>query len=263
MIEVNCLSAEKQLRDLWILSIGVNDYDDNNNLRNLKFAVNDARAIIDVFKAQEGKQYGHVNSLLIADDGDFAPTRENIMDKFGYFRQAGEQDVMLLFIAGHGMNDNVGNFFFMPSDAAFTEDGSIRPSRAISYRDIQSVLDGPGQKLVFIDACHSAGTGSRLTRSTDNNQLTRQLDNNSTVIFTSSRGTEVSKELDELGHGAFTYAILEGLKGEADPYRNGAVTMKALDAYVSQKVQQLTDRTQTPVTHTPDGYVDFQLADLR
>ena len=262
-IEVNCLSASERLPDLWILSIGVNSYNDNGNLKSLNYAVNDAQAIIDVFKNQEGKQYGQVNSLLVADGTQRPPTRDNIIDSFDYFRQAGEQDVLLLFIAGHGMNDDRGNFYFLPSDAAFNDDGSIRISRAISHRDLQSVLDGPGQKLLFIDACHSAGTGSRLTQSTNNTQLARQLDNNSTVIFTSSKGTETSKEMEELGHGAFTYAILEGLRGEADPYKDGSVTMKSLDTYVSRKVPQLTDRTQTPATYTPEGYVDFQLADLR
>ena len=261
-IEVNCLAASEQLHDLWILSIGVNSYDDNSNLNSLNYAVNDARAIIDAFKAQEGKLYGKVNSLLIADGADITPTTDNIRDRFGYFRQAGEQDVVLLFMAGHGMNDDGGDFYFMPADAAFGDDGSIRPSRAISYRDIQSVLDRPGQKLVFIDACHSEGTASRLTRSTDNVNLTNQLKNNSTFVFTSSKGNETSKELDELGHGAFTYAILEGLKGEAFP-ENDTITMLGLYLYVKRTVPQLTKSSQNPIGYTPDGLEDFPLADLR
>jgi len=260
-IEVNCLAASRRLPDLWILSIGVNGYDDNENLSSLNYAVNDAKAIIDAFKNQEGKLYGKVNSLLIADGAEITPTTDNIRDRFGYFRQAGEQDVVLLFMAGHGMND-AGNFYFMPADAAFGNDGSIRPSRAISYRDIQSVLDRPGQKLVFIDACHSEGTASRMTRGTDNVSLTNQLKNNSTFVFTSSKGNETSKELDELGHGAFTYAILEGLKGEAYP-DNDMITMLGLYLYVKRTVPQLTRSLQNPIGYMPDGLEDFPLVDLR
>ena len=261
-IEVNSLSADQRLPNLWILSVGVNRYD-SPLLKNLSYAVNDAKAIIDIFKVQEGKLYRKVDHFLITDDSITTPTRANIIDSFSrYFRQAEDQDIILLFIAGHGMNDDRGNFYFLPSDADFYEDESIRPSDAISYNYIQDVLNRPGQKLVFIDACHSAGTGSRLTRSTDNNHLVNQLKNNSTVVFTSSRGNETSKELDDLKHGAFTYAILEGLKGEAYP-EDGTITMMALNLYVMRKVPQLTGRLQTPTIFAPDGLFDFVLADLR
>ena len=265
-IEVNCLSAEVRLPNLWILSIGINDYNNSKNLENLKYAVNDAKGIIDVFKTQEGKLYGKVNSLLIADGEEIAPTRNHIIDSFDkYFRQAGENDIVLLFIAGHGMSDNDRNFYFMPNDAAFYDDGSIRASSVISHRDIQSALDRNGQKLVFIDACHSEGTASGLTRRTDYNHLTNELKNNSTVVFTSSGMDEKSVELDEYEHGAFTWAILEGLRGKAYPNREGNVTMMGLNYYVMNEVPRLVqlidrDREQNPTLCAPNGLRDFPLA---
>jgi uncharacterized caspase-like protein len=60
-----------------------------------------------------------------------------------------------------------------------------------------------------------------------------------------------------------TYAILEGLKGEAASRRTGKVNMKALDSYVTERVQELTGGTQKPISYTPNGYDDFPLADLR
>jgi len=212
-------SATEQniLPNLWILSIGINRYD-SQFLDNLDYAVNDAREIINVFKSQEGKLYRKVNYKLIADGEKDTPIRDNIVDNFAFLKQASQRDVVLLFIAGHGQNDENGFFYFMPSDAAFYDDGSIRPSKAISYRDIQSVLDVKGQKLVFIDSCHSEGVSgkSTKTRGGDTNQLVRALQDNSTVIFTASRGSEQSKELKDLKHGVFTYAIIQGMRGEAD-----------------------------------------------
>jgi WD40 repeat protein len=243
--------------NLWILAIGINRYD-SPLLRNLNFAVNDARAIIDIFKTQEGKVYGKVNSLLIADGAGISPTTENIINNFRYLRQAGPQDVVLLFIAGHGLNDEDGNFWFMPSDASFDANQSILPSRAISHRQIQTVLDRPGQKLVFIDSCHSSGTGSRTGR-VDNNNLVRSLQNESTVIFTSSRGNEESLESRQFGHGIFTYTILQGLRGEAFP-EDGIISMMALELYVRREVPKLTDRAQNPTTYRPNGFDDFIVA---
>ena len=266
-VEVNFrppVTQQNVLPNLWILSIGVNHYN-HSLLPNLNFAVNDAGAMIDVFKAQEGRLYGSVNSLLIADGASVLPTRENIINNLKYFRQAGPMDTILLFIAGHGLNDEDGNFWFMPSDADFDSDGSILPSRAVSYRDIQTVLQRPGRKIIFIDSCHLAGTGSRMTSRVDNNRLVNELKDDSTVIFSSSRGTEESLESPQLHHGIFTYSIIQGLRGAAFP-ENGNITMKALDLYVSREVNRLAseqNHVQTPTTYTPSGYSDFIVANLR
>jgi hypothetical protein len=268
-VEVNYRGGAGQqniLPNLWILAIGINRYDDSA-IPNLDYAVNDARGIIEVFKAQEGKVYGKVNSLLIADGAALSPTRDNIIDNLGFLKRAGQRDVVLLFIAGHGMNDDGGNFFFLPSDAGFNADGSIRQSRAIPNRDIRSILDVPGHKLVFIDACHSEGTSGRKARAVENNRLVRELKDESTVIFTSSLGTELSQESREYAHGLFTYAIIEGIGGKADllPSQapDGVVSMKELDTYVSQRVPELSGGAQHPTTDTPGGYVDFTVAEVR
>jgi hypothetical protein len=249
------------LPNLWILAIGINHYDDPG-IPNLSYAVADAREIINTFKTQEGRLYRKVESLLIADGTAVAPTRDNIIDNLGFLKQAGQRDVALLFIAGHGVNDDGGNFFFLPSDAAYNPDGTIRQSRTIPNRDIRSMLDAPGQKLVFIDACHSEGTSGRKTRAVENNNLVGELMDPGTVIFTSSRGRELSQEGPEYGHGVFTWAIIQGMGGEADLIRDGMVTMKELDAYVSETVPQLTGGLQHPTTSIPDGYVNFDVARL-
>jgi hypothetical protein len=261
-VEVNWQNARQSdviLPNLWILAIGVNRYDEPG-INNLDYSVADARGIIDAFKSQEGRVFRRVNSLLIADGSATPPTAENIRDNLSYLRQAGQRDVVLLFIAGHGVNDANGNFLFLPSDAAFAADGTVRSSRAISNREIYSVLDVPGQKLVFIDSCHSEGVSGKKTRAVDNNQLVRGLMDNSTVIFTSSRGSELSQESREFGHGIFTYTIIQGMKGDADLIRDGKITMKELDTYVSETVPSLTGGAQHPTTTTPDGYINFNVA---
>jgi len=251
------------LPNLWILSIGVNRYDDTRNLPSLSYAVNDAREIINAFKAQEGKVFRKVNSLLIADGEAITPTRDNITDNFTFLKQAAQRDVVLLFIAGHGVNDDGGSFYFMPSDAGFNTDGSIRLSKAISYREILMVLDMSGQKLVFIDSCHSAGVSGRKTRGADNDKLVKAFKGSSIVILTASRGDQTSQESSEYKHGIFTYAIIQGMKGAADLYKDGKIKMKELDTYVSETVVKLTNGLQQPVTDTPDGYEDFVVAELK
>jgi cyclophilin family peptidyl-prolyl cis-trans isomerase len=253
-------SRSLDLPNLWILSIGINRYD-AQQLTNLSYAVNDAREIINVFKAQEGKLYRTVNSLLIADNADKRPTRENIIDGFEFLKDRSSQDTLVLFIAAHGMNDNTGDFFVMPSDAGFTDEGAIRASRAIPYSDIQRLMRLPGRKLIFIDTCHSGGLRGR---GYDDNRMIRALnDIEGTIIFAASKNDESSQELSNLQHGVFTYYIIQGMKGAADPSKTGTVNMMELCAYVSRMVKQSTNQQQNPRFNAPDGFSDFPVAALK
>ena len=58
------------------------------------------------------------------------------------------------------------------------------------------------------------------------------------MIITASRPTEVSLELPELGHGIFTYYLVQGLKGAADLNRDGIVSLQELYEYLEQQVSR-------------------------
>jgi len=120
------------------------------------------------------------------------------------------------------------------------------------------VLDMPGRKLFILDTCHSAGAGK--TGMADTNSFIRQAMEYYPVIFSSSRGSELSQERQEYRHGLFTYSIIKGMEGEAVSRSSGTVTMKSLDSYVSEIVSELSNGRQNPTTITPNGYVNFILA---
>ena len=247
------------LPNLWILSIGINRYQDKK-LNSLSYAASDAEGIVKAFSSQKGKLFRDINSLVINDRSHIKPTYENIIDNLNYLSKAGHNDVALLFIAGHGMNDDRGEFYFLPGDAVIKDDGTIKRSRAISWREIKSILDIPAKKLIFADTCHSEGVSGKKTRGVDNDRLVKELQGANAVIFTSSRGRELSQESDRWGHGAFTYALIEGIKGKADLIKDNKISMKELDAYVSETVPKITNGAQHPITNTPDGYVNFPVA---
>jgi uncharacterized caspase-like protein len=58
------------------------------------------------------------------------------------------------------------------------------------------------------------------------------------AILTASRPTEVSLELPELGHGIFTYYLVQGLKGAADLNRDGIVSLQELYEYLELQVSR-------------------------
>ena len=255
---------EKQtiLPNLWILSIGINRYEDPK-LVPLSYAVDDAEGIAAAFRSQEGKLFRQVHSLIISDRAAVKPTYANIVDNLGYLGNAGHRDVVILFIAGHGMNDHRGDFYFLPSDAVIEDNGTIKRSRAVSWRVLKETLDLPAKKIIFADTCHSEGLGGRKTRAVDNDRFVKELQEANAVIFTSSRGRELSQESDEWKHGAFTYSLIEGIGGKANLIQDEKISMKELDAYVSETVPVLTNGAQHPITQTPDGYVNFPVAIIK
>jgi WD40 repeat protein len=245
------------LPNLWLLAIGVNNYE-NENIPDLNYCVNDAREIINVFKKQEGKRYAKVNTLLIADGTPLSPTAENIRENLGFLFGAGSRDVVLLFLAGHGVSDTEGVFFFLPSDTGFSLDGAIDKNRAIGTADIFSVLNASGNRLVFIDACHSGGLSSK-TNGVDNDRLVRSLMESNAFVFTSSRGNELSQERKDFRHGVFTYGIIQGLAGLPESQIKGSISMMQLSGYVSKVVKEITDDQQHPSPYTL-GFDDFTIA---
>ncbi len=66
----------------------------------------------------------------------------------------------------------------------------------------------------------------------------------------------MSEEREDLGHGVFTYYLLEGLRGKADLDRDGIITVDEAYNYVSKKVPEATGQDQNPVKK---GEVEDQL----
>ena len=79
----------------WALIIGINEY---QHAPNLHSAVKDAKAVRDVLKARYGFQQERVRTLLNTD-----ATRSNIEQAlFKMGRQAGKNDSVFIYYAGHG-----------------------------------------------------------------------------------------------------------------------------------------------------------------
>ena len=234
--------------NLWILAIGVNKYDDSR-IRSLNYCVSDAQGIIGSFKAQEGKRYAKVNSLLIADGAAVTPTTANIRDRLKWLDQAGPRDVIVLFLAGHGITSG-NKFYFVPKDGALKTADSIDTAKAISDTDILSVLDAPGKRLIFIDACQSGGV--------DGNLMTRTLMESNGLVFTASQGNERSSEFEDIRHGIFTYSIMQGLNGRYNARTERNIRILPLSVsvsdFVSKEVERRTGNTSDPRTQHPRVY---------
>jgi len=242
---------------LYVLAIGVSLYD-NKSLR-LQYAAKDASDFVNVMKLQKGGLYDDVIVKLLTDKD---ASKSNILNGLEWLTQEpGSKDVAMLFIAGHGINDNNGKFFYMPVNADIDE----ITSSCVSYVNIQKTVSSvAGKIIVYIDACHSGNvmSGSSFSKTVDLVGMVNELTDaeNGAVVFTSSTGKQYSLENSEWKNGAFTKALVEGVQGKADLFNNKRISFKTLDAYISQRVNDLTDGKQSPTTIIPQSMPDFQLA---
>jgi len=70
------------------------------------------------------------------------------------------------------------------------------------------------------------------------------------------------KTSEAVNYGAFTKSLLEALGGQADNRKTGRVTVSMLNAYITERVKELTGGSQTPIFKNQDDLADFPLAVL-
>jgi uncharacterized caspase-like protein len=217
----------------------------------LRYTVADAESVYEALIRRAGFQKDHV--LLLTDKTERKPTLRNIRWALGTFlsRSAQKDDTVLIFFAGHGApevdprgieRDGLAKYL-IPSDV----DPDDLYSSALPMDELQTIFSRiEAERVVaFLDTCYSGAAGGRTfqskkTRSSQVDdlfleQLTRS---KGRAIITASRPTEVSIELSDLGHGIFSYYLVEGLNGAADLNHDGIVTIQELYEYLEQQVTQ-------------------------
>jgi WD40 repeat protein len=251
-------AVEAALRPaLYVLAVGISKYQ-NANIQ-LQFASKDASDFANVFKLQDKQLYRKVEVKLLTDT---SAKRDDILDGLEWIRrEMTSRDVGVVFMAGHGVNDSDGIYYYLPQD---TDPDKLKRTGVI-FTEIRNTLAAlPGKALFFVDTCHSGnvlGTGRRSVAN-DLTAVVNELSSaeNGVIVFAASTGRQVAQESPEWGNGAFTKAVIEGMSGKADVGRTGRVTHKMLDLYVSERVKALTRGTQSPVTIVPQGISDFPVA---
>jgi len=242
---------------LYVLAIGVANYKDT--ALQLKFAAKDAKDFAQVLEKQKGKLYRDVVTLVKQD-----ATRADVLEGLEWIeKQTTSRDIAMVFLSGHGMNDDHGDYYFVPAD--------VNPDKikitGVPYSDIKNTVSKnitAKASLLFLDTCHSGnvwGEG-RKGGMTDIVRIVNELSavENGVVVFASSSGKQYSLEDAKWNNGAFTKALVEGLGGEADLFRNGEITISLLDAFICKRVKELTGGRQTPVNNKPNSITDFPIA---
>ena len=205
-------------------------------------------------RLKRGHERG-VEVITLVTGSNLEPNRANIENALDRLRRTTANDTTVIFIAGHGINDNREGYIFLPSDARQGPNG-FDSSSILKWLHLESALQNAnGRRILFVDTCQSAGAV--------NGRLIKSLADDEVISFTASSREQGAWEFPHLGHGAFTYFVMQGLAGEADLDKDGTVTALELGNYISEKVIAETGGEQEPDFYRPDESHDFVLVNAR
>jgi len=239
------LSREKIYDNSLAVIIGIDKYE---NLNNLDYAVADAEAVKDMLINQFNYVEENVR-LLINEDANKDNIEQAISD---VSLEAGENDRILVFFAGHGetmpLPDGGEMGYLLPVDG---RQENLYAS-AIPMNDLKDLSNMSKAKhmLFLVDACYGglAAVGTRGLESVKTPNYLEKITNiKARQIITAGGSDEKVIEKPEWGHSAYTMNLLRALKdGLADTNGDGYITASELGLYLNEKVTIDSENQQTP-----------------
>jgi WD40 repeat protein len=224
----------------YILAVGINEY--KNPRLNLNYAKPDAESFIKVLDEKSQSLFGNIELHTLYDE---EASRVNILKSLDDLSaKIHQEDVFIFYYAGHGsMVDN--RFFLIPTESLRLYDLAALQKEALEASVLQDKFKSIKalKQLIVMDACQSGGSVELLAnRGAAEEKAIAQLSRSAGIHVMASAGSEqFATEFAELGHGLFTYVLIQALRGEADgaPH-DGKVTIYELKSYIDDQVPEMT-----------------------
>ena len=263
--------------ELYAIVAGVSDYA-SPSLK-LKYAAKDAEDMAQALELGAKRLLGvdkvHLTLLTTSKDSkNPPPTRANLQKAFEQTRQAKPGDVLIVYLAGHGMaipgSDDL--YCYLTSEARGTDlsDPAIREQYAVTSTELTDWIKKiPALKQVMIlDTCAAGAAARKLTeqRQISGDQIRaidRLKDRTGFHILMGCASDKVSYEATQFEQGLLTHALLKGMRGAA-LRQEEFVDVANLFQYAADEVPQLARNIggiQKPLIAAPRG-VSFDVGQL-
>jgi uncharacterized caspase-like protein len=238
--------------------VGIDKYKDQN-ISGLQYAAADAEGMHSILSSHLAPE--DCNLRLITDD---TATKPALLKAIGedLSREATEDDVVLLFFAGHGSPETGGS---IDSSSRYlvlydTEYENIFSTGLDMEHELPRIcFERVRSKLIvlFVDACFSGRSGGR-TFEGPNLFRRRQRQGvrgfvklgdfdlgEGRIVITASDDDEVAREDPRLRHGVFTYYLMKALNNKISG--DSSISIAALYDHVSAEVHKSTSGRQHPI----------------
>jgi hypothetical protein len=213
---------------LYLLAVGVDRY--GGTIPPLRLAGADASTFRDTVTSLAPDAYGEIEADALFDAD---ATRANIVarleDLAGRVRP---EDAVLIYLAGHGITNANGTYFFVTVDA--TSGGDVE-TRSLDHPTLVRLLAELPARNVFLllDTCYAGafdldGPGNLANES-------------GRFVLTGSSSVEEALDSYDGTNGVFAYAIREGLFGGAANASGDEIDALQLGVYVRSALPRLAE----------------------
>lgn len=208
------------------------------------YSLNDGR----IFKEYCGKTLGiPENNINMYEDATFG-TIIAAVEKMKSIADAYDGEASVIFYyAGHGFPDEKqSTAYLLPIDGNASDITTTGYSLAKLYKDLSALK--LKSSVVFLDACFSGAKREDNMLASSRGvaiKVKEEAPQGNMVVFSAAQGDETAHQLEEKGHGLFTYYLLKGLQQS-----NGNVTLGELSEFVTKQVKRQSvvanNKKQTP-----------------
>jgi formylglycine-generating enzyme required for sulfatase activity len=227
----------------WAICVGINQY---RFLQDLTYAVNDAEKMHDWLKetAKFDQTYLFTDKSPEIDDmSESFPSQPTFTTLLYWLSKRfpsnsrpplSASDSLWFFFSGHGVREQ-GEDYLLLSDSISDPDRVRNSAITLAFVTEQLRQSGAGNIMMFVDACRSvskSGLGIEL-------QAEQGI-----ISIASCRPEQKSYEIEALGHGSFTYALLESLQIQGE---NNCATVERLCKRLKDRVATLNREHKKPV----------------
>lgn len=249
--------ARKYARHSAGLFVGLNHYDDPE-IRQLRFAVDDAIDLAHLFVIELGLLEPSKTSLLLAGEPAKAESKRRLeelsskgclqgrpwlhelyqhADRFGH--STAEEGLIVAFFSTRGFDSG--------AQGMLAVGGTLKRKAVQTGLPLAMILDELSKararnRLVLLDVCReSPGNAAGVQREPSEllgEGFLRSIDGTkgSTVLTATSRGG-FSFEDERDGNGVFAGAVMDGLRGDAQPGEQADVAVEMLASYLHQQIR--------------------------
>ncbi len=242
------------------LVVGISDYS-SKNLK-LKYANKDAALIFDYLTG--ARKFPKENIFLLPDSMATSGRIYNSIHDLMKWLVPGDE--LILYFAGHGDVQTVADFdeaFFLAWDASDSRNyygtaGTLKLADLDNYTSRLASVKKVKVSLIM-DACH-AGFDLR------KDGVLKAQENISTGFEKINKllgcaVNEFSYEADSVGHGLFSWYLVQGLMGLADAPADNKITFDELKTWTQKRVAAATKGKQNPVITSQDNAMVFAETD--
>jgi formylglycine-generating enzyme required for sulfatase activity len=240
--------------EYWALIIGIDKYQ-HPEIPALETAVKDATAVRDMLVSRYGFQADHVQTLL-----NEQATREAIEDAlFRLGKQAGAEDSVFIYYAGHGQIDKESERgFWVPVDGKAQSMGTF-----VSNSNIRDGIAGMKAKHVYLvaDSCFS-GTlfGKARVMPPLTEKFFASLYMNKSRWGLTSGMNEPVTDTGKSGHSIFAYFFLKLLRDNENPYLVPSQIYDRIAPLVANNAEQQPRSQPLQMAGDEGGQFVFHLA---